>query len=185
MKNEIICIPEKDETKRFILGVKGSKNLLAIALNPSTANEEKLDQTTKNVQTIAHKNGCDGWYVVNLSAARTPKPELLPSIEDDEWQAENLKQIEELLKFENIDKVLLGWGNGVNAKDYLKTSALAILKLIKKTNKPCYALKLTQAMQPYHPGPQSVNGFLGGIDKVTLNKMEIDLFILQLSVNGG
>ena len=34
--------------------------MLAIGLNPSTANEDNLDPTSRNIQAIAQNNGCDG-----------------------------------------------------------------------------------------------------------------------------
>ena len=45
--------------------------MLAIGLNPSTANEDNLDPTSRNIQAIAQKNECDGWWLVNLYPKRT------------------------------------------------------------------------------------------------------------------
>ena len=57
----IICNPPDDNNKLFLLGKKGSIEMLAIGLNPSTANEDNLDPTSRNIQAIAQNNGCDGW----------------------------------------------------------------------------------------------------------------------------
>ena len=76
--NKIICIPKNDSHKRFLLGQHGSSELLAIGLNPSTANEHKLDPTSRNIKTIAQNYDYDGWWLTNLYALRTPKPDLLP-----------------------------------------------------------------------------------------------------------
>ena len=72
--SKIICQPVKDSGKRFVLGKAGSTELLAIGLNPSTANEDKLDPTSRNIQTIAFNNACDGWWLVNLYPKRTSNP---------------------------------------------------------------------------------------------------------------
>ena len=65
-KHHILCNPLEDSKKRFLLGKKGRSTLLAIALNPSTANENTLDPTSRNIEKIAAKSGCDGWWLVNL-----------------------------------------------------------------------------------------------------------------------
>ena len=75
--NEIVCFPIKDNTKRFLIGKKGQYEMLAIALNPSVANENKLDPTSKNIELIANNNGCDGWWLVNLYPKRMSNPCLL------------------------------------------------------------------------------------------------------------
>ena len=59
--NKIICIPKNDSHKRFLLGQRGTRELLAIGLNPSTANEHKIDPTSRNIKIIANNNGCHGW----------------------------------------------------------------------------------------------------------------------------
>lgn len=168
----IICIPRGDQSKRLLLGQKGTAELLAIALNPSTANEEKLDPTSRNVKTIANNNGCDGWYMVNLYAGRTSKPEYLPIEPEKQLLQENESFIEEMFKSSdyNISKVLLCWGNEVESHVYLKESAQRILRILKTTGVKCYYMKMTGRKNPYHPAPTPVNRWLGGIDKVTLNK---------------
>ena len=51
----IDCFPNNDIQKRFLLGKSGKKELLAIGLNPSTADESNLTQPQeifKLLQTI-------------------------------------------------------------------------------------------------------------------------------------
>ena len=43
--SNIVCLPLNDPEKRFLLGKKGTAEMLAIGLNPSRANETKLDPT--------------------------------------------------------------------------------------------------------------------------------------------
>ena len=107
----IRCIPNNDIKKRFLLGKSGEKELLAIGLNPSTANESSLDPTSRNIQTIANNNGFDGWWLVNLYPLRTSNPKKLPKIADKELMMKNQKFIEKLIidpKY-NICKVLCCW----------------------------------------------------------------------------
>ena len=51
--DQFVCIPKKDMNIRFLLGQKGNQNLVAIGLNPSKANENKLDPTSKNIKKMA------------------------------------------------------------------------------------------------------------------------------------
>ena len=87
---KIICKPLNDRNKRFLLGKQGKVEMLAIGLNPSKANEEKLDPTSRNIQKIANNNGCDGWWLVNLYPKRTSKPINLPKNPDSMLIQQNL-----------------------------------------------------------------------------------------------
>jgi len=166
----IICLPINDTTKRFLLGKKGNQELLAIALNPSTANEVTLDPTSRNVETLAVNNNCDGWYMVNLYPGRTSKPEFLPKTPDELLLIENYSFIKKLIDSNdfNITKVLLCWGNGVDSFSYLKESSKTIIAILEKHKVSCYYMKMTGAGNPYHPAPTPVNRWLGGINNVEL-----------------
>lgn len=169
-QKSIICLPLNDTSKRFLLGKKGNQELLAIALNPSTANEVTLDPTSRNVETIAVNNNCDGWYMVNLYPGRTSKPEFLPKTADTLLLKENFSFIERLFSSSdyNITKVLLCWGNEVDSFSNLKESAKAIMAILDEHKVPCYYMKMTGAGNPYHPSPTPVNRWLGGINNVEL-----------------
>lgn len=169
-QEHIICIPQNDSVKRFLLGKKGSAALLAIALNPSTANEEALDPTSRNIECLAKDNCCDSWYLVNLYPLRTPKPRELPAIEDADLSNQNLAFIQKLIQDPDykISKVLLCWGNHVDRHPYLRALSLEITKIINESKKPSFYMELTGAGHPYHPSPMPVNRFLGGIKNVKL-----------------
>jgi serine/threonine protein phosphatase 1 len=169
-QKSIICLPLNDTSKRFLLGKKGNQELLAIALNPSTANEVTLDPTSRNIETLALNNNCDGWYMVNLYPGRTSKPEFLPKTPNEVLLKENFSFIENLFVSNdfNITKVLLCWGNEVDSFRYLKESAKTIIAILDKYEVSCYFMKMTRAGNPYHPAPTPVNRWLGGINNVTL-----------------
>ena len=172
----IECIPNNDTQKRFLLGEGGRKELLAIGLNPSTANEITLDPTSRNIQTIAKNNDCDGWWLVNLYPLRTSNPKKLPKIADKELIEKNQKFIEQLFsnpKY-NIHKVLCCWGNSIENHLYLEEQARIIKnKIVKKL----YSIGKTMNGNPYHPAPMTVNRYLGGINNVKLIKYSWNLNI--------
>ena len=133
--SKIICQPVKDSSKRFVLGKAGSTELLAIGLNPSNANEDKLDPTSRNIQTIAFNNACDGWWLVNLYPKRTSNPKNLPKKINKDLAKQNVDFIRRLLKNESysISKVLCCWGNHIEDHKYLQDQAEKIISLVNES----------------------------------------------------
>jgi len=167
---KIKCKPLNDRNKRFLLGKQGKVELLAIGLNPSKANEEKLDPTSRNIEKIANNNGCDGWWLINLYPKRTSKPINLPKTPDSNLTHQNLIFIKNLLKDPKfkIIKILCCWGNHIDDHLYLKLQAVKILDSIKEYNLSLYCIGNTNSGNPFHPAPMPVNRFLGGIDQIKL-----------------
>jgi hypothetical protein len=170
--SSIICQPLNDSDKRFVLGKAGNKELLAIGLNPSTANEDKLDPTSRNIQTIASNNGCDGWWLVNLYPKRTSKPKNLPKKINKVLAKQNVDFISELLNNDSysISKVLCCWGNHIEDHKYLQDQAEKIISLVNESGHKNQCIGLTELGNPFHPAPMAVNRFLGGIKKIELKE---------------
>ena len=170
--SSIICQPLNDSDKRFVLGKAGNKELLAIGLNPSTANEDKLDPTSRNIQTIARNNGCDGWWLVNLYTKRTSKPKNLPKKINKVLAKQNVDFIKELLHSDSysISKVLCCWGNHIEDHKYLQDQAEKIISLVNESGHKNQCIGLTELGNPFHPAPMAVNRFLGGIKKIELKE---------------
>ena len=168
--NKIICIPKNDNHKRFLLGQHGTRELLAIGLNPSSANEHKLDPTSRNIKIIANNNDYDGWWLTNLYAFRTPKPNLLPLKADIKLGKENIDFIKNILndKSFNTSTVLLCWGNNIDRHDYLRGYATELLNYLVEINMNSLCIGLTAKNNPFHPAPIGVNRFLGGINNIKL-----------------
>lgn len=165
----IECLPLNDSRKRFMLGVKGQASLLAVGLNPSIANENGLDPTSENIQAIAEKGNCDGWYLFNLYPERTSNPKNLPKKCNEELGERNIQFIEDFLRENNnISKVLFCWGNDVDTRTYLRDYANRITELIQNHQIDTYCIGETKKRNPFHPSRQAVNIFLGGISNVKL-----------------
>lgn len=173
-QSNIVCEPLNDKTKRFVLGKAGNKELLAIGLNPSTANEDKLDPTSRNIQTIARNNGCDGWWLVNLYPKRTSKPMNLPKKINKALAKQNVDFIKELLHSDSysISKVLCCWGNHIEDHKYLQNQAEKIISLVNESGHKIQCIGLTGFGNPFHPAPMTVNTTLGGIDNITLEEFK-------------
>ena len=176
LEHKIICIPENDPIMRFLLGQNGAKELLAIGLNPSTANELKLDPTSRNIKTIANNNNCDGWWLINLYPLRTSKPCNLPKKSNSSLAKENISFIKKMISDESykITTVLCCWGNTIDHQGYLKEYAKEILLNLEKLNIPYQCIGLTGKGNPFHPAPMGVNRFLGGIKNVRLRPYQAE-----------
>lgn len=61
---------------------EGSRRLVVIGLNPSTADETKDDPTIRRCVAFAKREDCDGLVMLNLFAFRSTKPALLFEEED-------------------------------------------------------------------------------------------------------
>tara|TARA_A100001011_G_scaffold315443_1_gene334098 strand:+ start:9089 stop:9619 length:531 start_codon:yes stop_codon:yes gene_type:complete len=172
--NKIICEPLNDSKKRFLLGKNGTSEMLAIGLNPSNANEKRLDPTSRNIEKIAKKNGCNGWWLVNLYPIRTPNPRNLPKKPNLNLAEQNFRFILEILKNPkfNVTKVLCCWGNHIDDRLYLKLQASKILEFAKEKKIVLYCLGKTKLGNPFHPSPMTVNSFLGGMDRLRISQYQ-------------
>ena len=170
--NEIVCFPIKDNTKRFLIGKKGQYEMLAIALNPSVANENKLDPTSKNIELIANNNGCDGWWLVNLYPKRMSNPINLPKKQNNKLTKKNIEFIKKILISPNYNfsKIICCWGNFIKKRSFLSESANQLLIYLKSLGYVCECLGYTQKGNPYHPSPLTINRLFGGINNTKLVK---------------
>ena len=160
------------------------KMLTFIMLNPSNADQNKPDQTIKNIEEITRNNSYNGFQIVNLFSYRTPSQKcLIDKIEklkispDDSFNEKNLKY----LKYIKGD-VVLAWGS--NAKSicnkYEKGYYNKVLDILKKNE--ChlytYASSLNKDGSPKHPGSMSYNK----LDFIYKSKL-VELKIVKNSKN--
>lgn len=178
----MICIPENNPTLRFILGRKGTNNLLVVCLNPSTATGDKHDGTTDNIDKIAKVNGYDGWVLFNLSPQRTPHPHLLDTVADELSLSKNREALNEVVQDIDwgIKNVWFAWGNNISGKTYLKEQASLILANLGKFNLNYWHIKNTRKGHPFHPSKQSVNRFIGPVEDIILKKFDLSSYSKEL-----
>lgn len=168
--NSYVSVASDDDRVRYLLGRQGKKTLLVIGLNPSSADEKKLDPTTRIIEKIAHNHNYDGWYLINLYPLRCAKPSNLPKRRMTDIFSNNLLFIEEFLTNNNhlVGSVCLGWGNHIDNHPYLQKAREAIFDILIQYNLKWYCLGLTQIGNPIHPSPLSINTRFGGASKVRL-----------------
>lgn len=108
-----------NDTARFTLGRNGSRNLLAIGLNPSKANEQKPDPTLRKVLGYASRQGFDGFVMMNLYAGRHTYPTDLPLAPGKGLQLQNLKAILKMIDEQPEIHILACWGDNILFRPYL------------------------------------------------------------------
>ncbi len=180
-KNIIFSVPEKDNQKRFIIGKKGNNNLLVVALNPSTADIDKHDPTTRNIENIAKLNGFDGWLLFNLCPKRATHPSELKINSEKNLLVDNLTFLNSILQFNQFDfkNVWLAWGNNINEKNrqYFKESAYYMFQIFEKYGLDFLSAGINKPGHPTHPSPQSINMKYGTYKNVKLKPFDFKLYI--------
>jgi len=126
------------------------KSVLFICLNPSTADENADDRTSRRCINYAKCWGYGGMQMVNLFALRSKNPEDL-RISDDPVGPDNDKYIKMLAK--TADMIILGWGNDGTYLDR-DMDCIALIRYPHSSrmtkNIPHY-LQLTKDGNPQHP----------------------------------
>jgi len=118
--------------------------VLFVMLNPSTADEYKLDRTVNRCRIFAEAWGCGSFHVVNVFALISTDPKALDEAKDP-IGPHNDKYIKELAK--KAGKVIVAWGSYKLAA----TRSEKVLKALRKHHKELYCLGTTKDGKPRHP----------------------------------
>ena len=70
-----LYVPNTYSEYRYILGTRGSRPLICVGINPSTAAPDALDPTLQSAQRIALANGYDSFLMFNVYAQRATNPD--------------------------------------------------------------------------------------------------------------
>ncbi|PIE84836.1 hypothetical protein CSA08_05130 [Candidatus Gracilibacteria bacterium] len=150
-----------DKENRFLLASKFNellKNpLMCIGLNPSTADENDDDQTTKRIRKIAENQKCDGWIMLNLYPKKSTDPE---NLKNEEFNEEISKKNIEIIR-ENISKykespILLCWGENATMEVFKKAFKDIFWEIVCKK---CFILDIVKNKMPKHPLGAKIENF--------------------------
>lgn len=113
--------------------------VMFIGLNPSTANEVEADPTIRRVIRFATDWGYGGFYMMNLFAIVSSKPEILitdpnPVGDNDRWLGEIAAK---------CDRIIFAWG-------VFKQASVRRLE-VAAMFPGAYCLKKTKDGHPWHP----------------------------------
>ncbi|MCF7686936.1 MAG: DUF1643 domain-containing protein [Cephaloticoccus sp.] len=120
----------------------GEKLIMWIGLNPSTADEQKLDPTLTRIRSFSEREGYDGFLMTNIFGFRATDPKEMQRATDP-IGPENDQAL--LAAAERCDRVVAAWGaHGVH-----QDRALAVAKLLSRHTLWC--LGTTKDGFPRHP----------------------------------
>jgi len=140
------------------------KFILYVMLNPSTADAENDDPTTRKLGRITSSNGYYNYKIRNLFAARATKPidlinwlkdEMKPRskkpIANDNRSLNRLSSLNWTNDLKRAAKIVMAWG-GDGAKPSIKGRRNEVSNYLERhyNNKLCY-MALTESEEPRHP----------------------------------
>lgn len=104
---------------RYLLGTRGHDPLICIGINPSTAEPDRLDNTLKSVERIAHGNGFDSFLMFNVYAQRATSPDDMEKVCNPALHRENLEAFRYVLSISENPTVWAAWGAIIEKRAYL------------------------------------------------------------------
>lgn len=136
---------------RYILGRPGSRPLVCVGINPSTANPAALDPTLKSVERLALANGFDGWIMFNVYPQRATDPNDMHTVPNLEWHARNLAWLEAVLQ-EKQATMWAAWGTLIEKRDYLPDLMRELVAVTDAYHTPWVRFgAVSKAGHPHHP----------------------------------
>tara|TARA_B100000508_G_scaffold75230_1_gene58558 strand:- start:2723 stop:3253 length:531 start_codon:yes stop_codon:yes gene_type:complete len=143
---------------RYALGISGKNPLFVVGLNPSTADDQKPDQTIKKVMGFAQRNGFDGFVMLNLYPKRTPYPDRLHKRFNKSIFQENLARIKALLQSHQQVTILAAWGEIINVRKYMKQCLTDLIDVSQDLDANWVVIgDLTKSGHPRHPSRAPYN----------------------------
>lgn len=137
---------------RFMLGKSGSRKLITIGLNPSTATKEKSDTTIAKVEKVARQAGFDGFIMLNLYPVRSTDFNALPEEVNAEAFTDNLAKIEAVVAAEFRPVVWAAWGENIVARKFLLAAGKELFGRLEKYDTSWQQFgSVTQSGHPRHP----------------------------------
>jgi len=148
-----IYVPDHYSEYRYILGTKGSRPLICIGINPSTAAPDRLDNTLKSAQRIALFNGYDSFIMFNVYAQRATIPDDMEKVLNPGLHRENMKAFEWILNQTAAPaSVWAAWGAIITKRDYLAQCVRDMASIGNRYGARWFtAGKRSKAGHPHHP----------------------------------
>ncbi len=148
-----IYIPDHYSEYRYVLGTRGSRPLICIGINPSTAAPDRLDNTLKSAQRIAAANGYDSFIMFNVYAQRATLPDDMEKILNPVLHRENMKAFQWVLRqFPAPCSVWAAWGAIITKRDYLPGCVREMVSVGNRYGARWFtAGPRSKAGHPHHP----------------------------------
>jgi hypothetical protein len=157
---------------RYILGTRGTKPLICIGINPSTAEPDHLDNTLKSVERIALGNGFDSFMMFNVYAQRATKPDDMEKTCNLQLHRDNLDAFRYVLSLSQERAVWAAWGAIIEKRSYLTDCLRDMVTVGQELGAHWYcAGAVSKKGHPHHPlylrkdeklKPFDINAYLEG-----------------------
>lgn len=151
MDNKWIYNNTRDNKARFVLGEKGSKPLICIGINPSTATPSKLDNTLTTVKRFSADHNFNSWIMLNIYPQRATDPNNLDKEVNIDYAKVNLQYVAKILKNKNC-VIWAAWGTLIEKRGYLFNCLFDIYKIAQKKSVKWYTIGTpSKKGHPHHP----------------------------------
>ena len=147
-----LYVPNAYGEYRYVLGTRGSRPLICVGINPSTAAPDRLDNTLKSVERIALGNGYDSFLMFNVYAQRATDPNAMERRCNPELHRENMAAFRYVLSISHCPAVWAAWGSIIEKRDYLSDCLRDMLGIGEEYGAKWYcAGAVTKKGHPHHP----------------------------------
>ena len=147
-----LYVPNAYGEYRYVLGTRGSRPLICVGINPSTAAPNALDPTLQSAQRIALSNGYDSFLMFNVYAQRATDPNAMEQSCNLELHRENLRALEYLLSLNPQPAVWAAWGAIIEKRRYLARCLLDEIALGRRFGARWFtAGPISKKGHPHHP----------------------------------
>ena len=147
-----LYVPNVYGEYRYILGTRGSRPLICMGINPSTAAPGALDNTLKSVERIGLGNGFASFLMFNAYAQRATDPNAMENTCNLALHRENLAAFRYLLSLSPQPAVWAAWGTVIEKRDYLARCLADEIALSREFSARWYtAGAISRRGHPHHP----------------------------------
>ena len=148
-----LFVPNRYCDYRYILGTRGSRPLLCLGANPSTAAPGALDPTLKSVERIALGNGYDSFLMFNLYAQRATRPGDMERACNPVLHRENVAAFRWALgQSSGPPAVWAAWGTVIEARPYLVSCLTGLAEAAESAGARWFSAGArSRKGHPHHP----------------------------------
>ncbi|MGI6110124.1 MAG: DUF1643 domain-containing protein [Eubacteriaceae bacterium] len=123
-----------DNTARYVLGTEGKNPLIVMSINPSIGAPDVTDPTLGTVRHIAEDYHYDSWIILALYPQRATHLKNLDEMENQEWETENLKVINEVLAAHPDARIWAAWGTHIHDRWFFPGCLKSVMEIADKYN---------------------------------------------------
>ncbi len=152
-RNRWLYVPDHYSEYRYLLGTRGSRPLICIGINPSTAVPDRLDNTLKSAERIALYNGYDSFVMFNVYAQRATDPDDMEKDLNPLLHNENMNAFDWLLGHcPAAPDLWAAWGAVIEKRPYLPACVLDMAAIGTRYNARWFtAGPRSKKGHPHHP----------------------------------